>query len=707
MLTRRMALLLGFILLLVLNKGITPTATGCEVTESHMDASLSTFMQTSLEAADVSTMSWNKTYGGFGDDKTRTIFQTEDGAFVIAGYTDSSGMGSHDAWLLKIDAHGMLLWNQTFGGSGDDRINAVLQTMDEGFALAGITDSSGAGGQDAWLLKTDPHGMLLWNQTFGGAGDDKVNAIIETTDGGLILAGSIWSSEANEVDAWLLKIDAYGTLLWSQIFSGSGDDKVNAAIETVGGGFALVGSTSSYGTGSQDAWLLKTDDTGSVQWNQTYGGMCSDEVSAVIEMADGGFALAGWTLSYGTGLQDAWLLKTNARGTLQWSQTYGGVIDDWANAVLPMADGGFTLVGSTRSSGVGGGDAWILKTDAYGTLQWNQTYGDRDIDEFNAVIETADGGFILTGWTSSYGAGGYDAWLIKTVPADEFLSIAPRQIFGFTYEVLIILVGLVGIICTVLGLHIRYIIPTSTKRTEYFKGIVAGSGISTILLYLTFSGLFDRAFLPGLYEWSIPIPGALVAGQFAHDGRKGALAGIVTGLLSYLISMIIISPLIPTRLVLLRGTILVGVALGVGGIAGYMHEKERSEPIRGIIFGTLITAILYFMMLLILRVTILGLTTTLVYVFIALSIPGALIAGLIVRKGARGAGVGVLTGVLGFIITDLFLLIPWYGMSPSSNCMPYYMFLLFFTLFLIPPIAFVTGLSGGVTGFIHQKINRK
>jgi len=160
---------------------------------------------------------------------------------------------------------------------------------------------------------------------------------------------------------------------------------------------------------------------GDMQWQQTYGGSDFDGINSVIQTADGGFALAGYTYSYGAGGMDVWLVRTDARGVPQWQQTYGGSHYDYANAVIKTADGGFALAGCTESFGPGKYyyyNAWLVKTDADGNVEWQQTYGGSDWDGANSVIETADGGFALAGITASYGAGGYDAWLVKTIPPE-------------------------------------------------------------------------------------------------------------------------------------------------------------------------------------------------------------------------------------------------------------------------------------------------
>ncbi|MFX1516951.1 MAG: hypothetical protein ACFFC6_11610, partial [Promethearchaeota archaeon] len=192
---------------------------------------------------------------------------------------------------------------------------------------------------------------------------------------------------------------------WNQTFGGTGEDAAYALIQTIDGGFALVGVTESHGAGRFDIWLIKIDANGVAQWNQTFGGTENDGAYSAIQTTDGGFALAGLTRSYGTGEFDMWLVKTDAHGVAQWNKTFGGADFDHAYALIETTDGGFTLVGSTRSYGAGEFDMWLVKTDAHGVAQWNQTYGGTEWDNAYALIQTTDGGVALAGSTRSYGAG--------------------------------------------------------------------------------------------------------------------------------------------------------------------------------------------------------------------------------------------------------------------------------------------------------------
>jgi hypothetical protein len=356
----------------------------------------------------------NRTYGGTNDDEVRALVQSSDGGYALAGTTFSFGAGSGDFWLVKTDASGKAQWNKTYGGTGDDEAFALVQTADGGYALAGGTSSSGGGDYDFWLVKTDASGTMQWNQTYGGQFFEEAEALVQTSDGGYALAGDAQSFSGHD-DFWLVKTDASGNMMWNQTYgdANKNSESVWALVQTGDGGYALAGRTGSLGSGFYDCWLVKTDASGSAQWNQTYGGTGTDEPWALVRTIDGGYAIAGFTSSFGAGVIDAWLVKTDASGNTQWNHTYGGTNDDYAFAMVQTSDGGYALAGETWSFSTNA-HSWLVKTDASGTMQWNQTYGGTNDDWAMALIQASDDGYALAGRTHSFGAGQEDFWLVKT-----------------------------------------------------------------------------------------------------------------------------------------------------------------------------------------------------------------------------------------------------------------------------------------------------
>ncbi len=299
--------------------------------------------------------------------------QTRDGGSILVGtIMDCYGAESDDAWLVKSDRNGNQVWSKAFGGSGLDYANAVQQTSDGGYILAGARTPFGTDQQDAWLIKTDADGNMVWDKTFGGSGPEHAQAVQQTRDGGYILVGFTNSSGAGSDDAWLIKTDGDGNMEWNKTLGGSGSDGVSAVHQTSDGGYILAGGTDApcfFGlASSQDAWLLKTDANGNQEWSKTFGGIERDGANAVQQTSDGGYIVAGhtWGLWNGFFGSDAWLIKTDANGKKVWDKTFGKKYDDEARAVQQTMDGGYIVAGNSWSTVGNDNDAWVVKTDAKG-----------------------------------------------------------------------------------------------------------------------------------------------------------------------------------------------------------------------------------------------------------------------------------------------------------------------------------------------------
>ncbi len=357
---------------------------------------------------------WTQTFGGPDSDWGASVQHTSDGGYIITGATSSYSAEGSDIWLIKTDKDGNKLWDKTFGGSKDDRGYSVQEIADGGFIIAGYTNSYGAGSWDIWLIKTDKDGNKLWDKTFGGSKDDRGYSVQETTDGGFIITGYTSSYGAGSKDIWLIRTDRDGNKLWDKKFGGTDSDWGYSVQETADGGFIIAGNTFSYGAGSSDIWLVRIDKDGNRLWDKTFGGTDSDWGYSVQETTDGGFIIAGGTNSYGAGGSDVWLIRTDNDGNKLWDKAFGGPDNDWGYSVQETADGGFIITGVTSSYGAGIDDIWLVKTDKGGNKLWDKTFGGVDSDWGYFIRETPDGGFIITGNTCSYGAGIDDVWLIKT-----------------------------------------------------------------------------------------------------------------------------------------------------------------------------------------------------------------------------------------------------------------------------------------------------
>jgi hypothetical protein len=378
------------------------------------------------------SLEWNITYSAGSDDRAFALVQTTDGGYAFSGqsWVNSSvnPSGDYDFLLVKTDASGNVEWNQTYGGTSDDaRSTTLVQTGDGGYALAGFKRSRATLNVDFWFVKTDASGNIEWNQTYGGPKDDNAFALVQTTDGGYALAGLTSSFGSGGSDFWLVKTDASGNMQWNRTYGGPGMDVCYAMVQTSDGGYALAGYTGSFGAGGYDFLLVKTDASGNMMWNQTYDKSDDDEAWALVQTADGGYALAGYTGSYATGDEDYWLVKTDANGNAQWNETYGGPGIDNAGALVQTPDGGYMLAGASDSWGSRNYEAWLVKTDASGNEQWNETIGGSYADFSQALVHTRDGGYAFAGMWIENDTLRNDAWLVK-LAAPEVDDVAVTNV---------------------------------------------------------------------------------------------------------------------------------------------------------------------------------------------------------------------------------------------------------------------------------------
>ena len=250
--------------------------------------------------------------------------------------------------------------------------------------------------------------FTVFTNLFGGSGNDRGCSVKQTADGGYIITGYLSNIESR-FDVWLIKTDNQGNEEWNQTFGGNSNDFSYSVQQTMDGGYIITGGTQSFGSGEEDVYLIKTDSQGNKEWNQTFGGSEDDYGYSVKQTMDGGYIITGGTQSFGSGESDMWLIKTDSQGNEEWNQTFGGSGYDGGSSVKQTMDGGYVITGGTQSFGSGGSDSdvWLIKTDSQGNEEWNQTFGGGG---GHSVKQTNDGGYVVIGGTDSE----ENVWLIKT-----------------------------------------------------------------------------------------------------------------------------------------------------------------------------------------------------------------------------------------------------------------------------------------------------
>jgi len=376
-----------------------------------------------LNNSSVAQVTFQKTYGNINGNEANTVILTNSGGYGMAGWYDVEGLFSAEFYLIITDVAGDTLWTRTYGEKSDTTINIVngsgnegyslTQTSDNGFLFVGERHAFAGGQSDAYAVRLDNEGELLWAKTYGGGDNDYAYAVSETDDGGFVMAGFTESYGAGIRDMYLFKTDNTGELDWARTYGGTSIDAAFDMQQTADGGFILVGYTFSF-SGSSDIYVIRTDATGEVLWQKTYGGALNDIGHAILQTEDGGFIICGETESFGVENIDAYLVKIDEDGIVEWSKAYGGEEFEAGKSIAISNDGGYVFVGYTRSFGAGGEDLYLVKTDGVGELVWTKIFGGEFDDSAQSIKSTADNGYVMTGYTKSFGTGFSDVYLIKT-----------------------------------------------------------------------------------------------------------------------------------------------------------------------------------------------------------------------------------------------------------------------------------------------------
>lgn len=357
---------------------------------------------------------WQRSFGGTNDDRLRALAQTADGGFVLGGFSDSipatgangnkvSGtLGDYDFWVVRLDGLGNKLWDRSFGGTNEDVLFCVRPTRDSGIVVGGYTSSGASGnktsanfgGYDFWVVRMDSNGTKVGEFAFGGASDDYLRDLVQTSDGGFLLGGQSLSPPGGNKtavlfgtnDFWVVRLNASGAKLWDRSFGGTGADRLQSLQQTADGGFILGGVSLSGASGNKtsanyglnDFWLVRLDANGNKLWDRSFGGTDNDELLSLQQTSDGGFILGGFS----------------------WSGPSG----------------------NKTSRNYGGSDFWVIRTDSNGNKLWEQSFGGRESDSIRSLQQTKDGGFILGGIsasgtsgtkTSPYFGGTADYWVVR------------------------------------------------------------------------------------------------------------------------------------------------------------------------------------------------------------------------------------------------------------------------------------------------------
>lgn len=381
-----------------------------------------------------------KTFGGTKNDRGQQVVKTNDGGYAVFGFTQSADGDvtdktddSYDYWLLKFSSEDALEWSKTYGGSDDDRGRSITTTNDGGFIIAGFSQSADGdvtennGLYDFWVAKLTASGTISWQKTFGFSGTDQAFSVIQTTDGGYLVSGILDVTASGGLgnrrhaggDYWAIKLDANGNREWRNYFGGANTDTAFKTLQTSDGGFLFFGSSDSNDVditdnkGVYDFWVVKTNSQGQLQWQKNYGGSELDEAFDAVKTTDGNYAIVGNTrssdkdVSTNKGSSDIWVIKINEAGDLLWQKSFGGISFDVGNAITQAQDGGLLIAGNSRSSDQdltsnrGNNDVWVLKIASNGNLLNQKSIGGSEIDSAFGIVELANESVLVVGESRS------------------------------------------------------------------------------------------------------------------------------------------------------------------------------------------------------------------------------------------------------------------------------------------------------------------
>jgi hypothetical protein len=360
-------------------------------------------------------ITFQQNYGTLDEERAYAVEQTSDGGYLIAGERNTHG-GSPDIYLVRIDELGDTLWKRTYPRTWSESGQALLKTSD-GFLVAGYAvTATGPSRTDVYLLKTDSQGDTLWTRTIGGPRSEQAYDIQATSDGGYIIGGQV-DDVTGQVYYYLVKTNSVGDSLWSKRYGLTVQEKAygKAVQQTADGGYIIAGWVDDYtlGSGSGYIYLVKTDPTGIVEWTQPFDWAGLDLAYAILQVSDG-YVIAGHTNSMGAGELDMLLIKIDGNRNLIWTKTYGDSSAERAYALQQTTEGGFIFSGMTSSMGAGFFDFYLVKTDSNGDTIWTRTFGGTHQEQAYDVKQTADGGYVLAGYSYSYHVAQADFWVVKT-----------------------------------------------------------------------------------------------------------------------------------------------------------------------------------------------------------------------------------------------------------------------------------------------------
>jgi hypothetical protein len=383
------------------------------------------------ETLTASGTTWSRTYSGNGNGILRSIAPMSDGGYIAAGEIDFSGSGNFDAWVVRLDSSGNVLWQKAYDLGENESARAIATTPDGGIVLAGYMRPSTAStnNQHAWVLRLDQAGNIVWQFSDSGNVQSSLESIVRTDQDSYVVAGAVQSPSGGDWNAWVVKFYSSGQMQWQQNYGGSGNDFADYIAATRDGGFVVAGRSQSF-SNTYAGWAFKLNRIGTVEWSQMSVGDSAREAKMIAQTDDNGFIVIGTTVPQGPGKENGWMTKMDASGHVLWQKQYGNGLHDFAESVVIAPGEAYVFAGYMGIGGEGGtrqtDDAWLEKVDSSGNILWTKLYGLDGNDDPVRLAVAADGGFVLAGQTNSFTSGKRDAWVLKLDAEGRLGGSCPR-----------------------------------------------------------------------------------------------------------------------------------------------------------------------------------------------------------------------------------------------------------------------------------------
>jgi len=354
---------------------------------------------------------WEEVIGGRLDDEAHAAVEMRDGGFVLAGHTRSHGVLNRDAWVLRLDGQGKVIWQKVFGGPLTEKIFGIAAVSDGGVVIVGKTYSVGDGGSDVLVVRFGADGEILWQKTYGGPHNDGARAILALQEGRLLIVGS-QGSEIGD-DAWIMALDRDGEMLWNRKHGTVGEDGAVSVARALDGGFAIAGYSQRPGLSRFDTWIIRLTSDGRMLWQRHFPRGIFSAGTGVTPAPDGGFFISGISQTRSPRTSRSWVIRLAPDGNTVWKILSRWDSSNEAWGLDSTEDGGVIVVSAAKPEGIGRSSARLVRLSADGDIVWSRLLGGATWDRPTAVISTRDGGVLITGYTTGRGSGYQDVWVVR------------------------------------------------------------------------------------------------------------------------------------------------------------------------------------------------------------------------------------------------------------------------------------------------------